>query len=47
MGSLTPLLRSMTDGVHRLERQEEQDEAEAESARKAAADETDLEPART
>ena len=46
MESLTPLFRSMTDGVHRLERQEEQEEAEAESARKAAADETGLEPAR-
>ena len=45
MESLTPLFRSMTDGVHRLERQEEQEEAEAESARKAAADETGLEPA--
>ena len=46
MESLTPLFRSMTDGVHRLERQEEQEEAEAESARKAAAEETGLEPAR-
>ena len=46
MESLTPLFRSMTDGAHRLERQEEQAEAEAESARKAAADETGLEPAR-
>ena len=46
MESLTPLFRSMTDGVHRLEQQEEQEEAEAESARKAAADETGLEPAR-
>ena len=46
MESLTPLFQSMTDGVHRLERQEEQEEAEAESARKAAADETGLEPAR-
>ena len=36
----------MTDGVHRLERQEEQEEAEAESARKAAVEETGLEPAR-
>ena len=45
MESLTPLFRCMTDGVHRLERQEEQEEAEAESARKAAADETGLEPA--
>ena len=46
MESLTPLFQPMTDGVHRLERQEEQEEAEAESARKAAADETGLEPAR-
>ena len=46
MESLTPLFRSMTDGVHRLERQEEQEGAEAESARKAAADETGSEPAR-
>ena len=46
MESLTPLFRSMTDGVHRLERPEEQEEAEAENARKAAADETGLEPAR-
>ena len=45
MEPLTPLFRSMTDGVHRLERQEDQEEAEAESARKAAADETDLETA--
>ena len=45
MESLTPLFRCMTDGGHRLERQEEQEEAEAESARKAAADETGLEPA--
>ena len=45
MESLTPLFRSMTDGVHRLERQEEQEEADAESARKAAADEAGLEPA--
>ena len=44
--SLTPLFRSMTDGVHHLERQEEQEEAEAESARKAAADKTGVEPAR-
>ena len=37
MESLAPLFRSMTDGVHRLEPQEEQEEAEAESARKTAA----------
>ena len=47
MESLTPRFRPMADGVHRLERPEEQDEAEAESARKAAAGETDLEPAQT
>ena len=45
MEALTPLFKCMTDGVHRLEREEEQEEAEAESARKEAADETGLEAA--
>ena len=43
MESLTPLVRCMTNGVHRLERQEEQEEAEAERARKAVVGETGLE----
>ena len=45
MEALTPLFKCMTDGVHRLEREEEQEEAEAESASKEAADETGLEAA--
>ena len=40
MEALTPLFKCMTDGVHRLERQEEQEEVEAERARKEAAEET-------
>ena len=45
MEALTPLFKCMTDGVHRLEREEDQGEAEAESARKEATDETGLEAA--
>ena len=45
MESLTPLFKCMTDGVHRLERQEAQEEADLVTARQAAADETALEPA--
>ena len=45
MESLTPLFQCMTDGVIRLERQEEVEEAEAESTRMALAKETGGEPA--
>ena len=45
MESLTPLFKSMTEGVVRLERQEAAEEAEAESARLALAKETGDEPA--
>ena len=38
MESLTPLFKSMTEGIHRLERQEALEKAEAEAAREAAAD---------
>ena len=34
MESLTPLFKCMTEGIHRLERQEQQEEADAEKARK-------------
>ena len=46
MESLTPLFKCMTDGVHRLERQLEEEEAEAEKAREADAEETGLDAAR-
>ncbi len=45
MESLTPLFLSLTDGVIRLERQEEVEQAEAESTRMALANETGSEPA--
>jgi hypothetical protein len=38
MEALTPLFLTMTSGIHRLEKQEEQEEAEAEAARKTAPD---------
>ena len=45
MEPLTRLVQFTTDGVHRLGRQEEQERAEAESTRMAAADETGMEVA--
>ena len=45
MESLTPLFQCMTDGVIRLERQEEVEEAEAESTRMVLANETCGDPA--
>ena len=36
MEALTPLFRAMTDGIHRLSKQEAQEEQEAEAARKEA-----------
>ena len=46
MESLIPLFQAMTDGVHRLEKQEEQEGAEAESNRSAIVEETGFEAAR-
>ena len=40
MESLMSPSQCMTDGVHRLERKEQEDEAEVENARKAAVHET-------
>jgi len=46
MESMTPLFQCMTDGVIRLERQEQVEQAEAESSRMALAEETDGGPPR-
>ena len=47
MEALTPLFLTMTSGIHRLEKQEEQEEAEAEAARKTAHDQDGaVQPAR-
>ena len=45
MESLTPLFKPMTEGVHRLEQQEQQEEMEAESARNTVAEQTGFEAA--